>query len=160
MCIDPAKTYTATVTTDAGAFTVELLDDKAPKTVNNFVYLARNKFYEGVTFHRVIPGFMIQGGDPEGTGAGGPGYEFDDELPQTGDYTVGSVAMANAGPNTNGSQFFIVTGDAGVSLPPAYSLFGTVTQGMETVTAIEADGSAAGAPTKVHTIRSVQIAEK
>ncbi|MCD2264067.1 peptidylprolyl isomerase [Dietzia aurantiaca] len=160
MCLTPGVDYSAVITTDAGAVTVDLLEDKAPETVNNFVFLARNKFYEGVTFHRVIPGFMIQGGDPQGTGAGGPGYEFDDELPAAGEYEIGSMAMANAGPDTNGSQFFIVTGDSGVSLPPSYSLFGTVTEGMETVTSIESDGSPQGAPSTTHTIESVEIVER
>ena len=157
MCLTPGADYTAVITTDAGEVTVDLLEDKAPETVNNFVFLARNHFYDGITFHRVIPGFMIQGGDPQGTGAGGPGYDFDDELPAAGEYEIGSMAMANAGPN--GSQFFIVTGDAGVALPPSYSLFGIVTEGMETVTAIEDDGSAQGAPSTTHTIESVQIIE-
>ena len=159
MCLTPGADYTAVITTDAGEVTVDLLEDKAPETVNNFVFLARNHFYDGITFHRVIPGFMIQGGDPQGTGAGGPGYDFDDELPAAGEYEIGSMAMANAGPNTNGAQFFIVTGDAGVALPPSYSLFGIVTEGMETVTAIEDDGSAQGAPSTTHTIESVQIIE-
>jgi len=159
MCLTPGADYSAVITTDAGAVTVDLLEEKAPETVNNFVFLARNKFYEGVSFHRVIPGFMIQGGDPQGTGMGGPGYEFADELPAPGAYEIGSMAMANAGPNTNGSQFFIVTGDAGVSLPPQYSLFGQVTEGMEAVTAIEDDGSAQGAPSTTHTIESVEIVE-
>lgn len=161
MCIDPAKKYTATVTTDAGEFTIDLLADKAPKTVNNFVFLARNHFYDGITFHRVIKGFMAQGGDPEGTGSGGPGYEFDDELPKAGEYKVGSVAMANAGPNTNGSQFFVITGDSGVQLRPDYSLFGQVSQGMQTVQAIEADGSESdGPPARTHTITSVTVSEQ
>ncbi|MFX4286492.1 peptidylprolyl isomerase [Janibacter sp. G349] len=161
MCIDEAKTYTATMTTDAGEVTIELDAKQAPKTVNNFVVLARYKYYDGLTFHRVIKDFMAQGGDPSGDGSGGPGYEFDDELPQQGDYEIGSVAMANAGANTNGSQFFIITGDAGVQLPPSYSLFGKVTKGMDAVEKIEADGSAGdGAPAKVHTIESVTIAEK
>ena len=151
MCLTPGADYTAVITTDAGEVTVDLLEDKAPETVNNFVFLARNHFYDGITFHRVIPGFMIQGGDPQGTGAGGPGYDFDDELPAAGEYEIG--------PDTNGSQFFIVTGDAGVALPPSYSLFGIVTEGMETVTAIEDDGSAQGAPSTTHTIESVQIIE-
>lgn len=160
MCIDPAKTYTADVTTDAGQFTITLDAAQAPQTVNNFVFLSRYHYYDGVTFHRVIQGFMAQGGDPEGTGRGGPGYTFADELPEAGQYQVGSVAMANAGPNTNGSQFFIVTGDAGVGLPPQYSLFGQVTEGMDTVTAIEADGSQMdGPPATVHTIESVTINE-
>ena len=159
MCLTPGVDYTAVITTDAGTVTVDLLEDKAPETVNNFVFLARNHYYDGITFHRVIPGFMIQGGDPQGTGSGGPGYQFSDELPDAGEYEIGSVAMANAGPDTNGSQFFIVTGDAGVSLPPDYSLFGAVTEGMETVTAIETDGSAQGTPSTTHTIESVEIIE-
>lgn len=159
MCLTEGVDYSAVITTDAGAVTVDLLEEKAPETVNNFVFLARNKFYEGVTFHRVIPGFMIQGGDPEGTGSGGPGYAFADELPAAGEYEIGSMAMANAGPSTNGSQFFIVTGDAGVSLPPDYSLFGTVTEGMAAVTAIEDDGSPQGRPQTTHTIESVEIVE-
>lgn len=161
MCIDPTKTYTATMTTDAGPVTIELLANKAPKTVNNFVFLARNHYYDGIGFHRVIQGFMAQGGDPEGTGMGGPGYTFEDELPKQGDYQVGSVAMANAGPNTNGSQFFIVAGEAGVQLPPQYSLFSKVTSGMDAVRKIEADGSAGdGPPAKVHKITKVTITQK
>ncbi len=104
-----------------------------PKTVNNFVFLALHHYYDGVIFHRVIDGFMCQGGDPTGTGRGGPGYKFEDELPKAGQYELGSVAMANAGPNTNGSQFFIVSGPSGVRLPPQYSLFGQVVKGMEVV---------------------------
>jgi len=159
MCLTPGVDYSAVITTDAGTVTVDLLEEKAPETVNNFVFLARHNYYDGITFHRVIPGFMIQGGDPQGTGSGGPGYEFDDELPASGEYEIGSVAMANAGPDTNGSQFFIVTGDSGVSLPPDYSLFGTVTEGMEAVTAIESDGSPQGRPQTTHTIESVEIVE-
>ena len=161
MCIDAAKSYTAEFTTDAGKFTVALDAAKAPKTVNNFVFLARHQFYDGTVFHRVIKGFMNQGGDPEGTGRGGPGYEIEDELPAEGEYEVGSIATANAGPNTVGSQFFIITGDAGVALPAKYSLFGKVTDGMDVVHAIEADGSDMDVPpTKVHTIESVRITEK
>ncbi|MGN0099450.1 MAG: peptidylprolyl isomerase [Dietzia sp.] len=159
MCLTPGVDYSAVITTDAGTVTVDLLEEKAPETVNNFVFLARHNYYDGITFHRVIPGFMIQGGDPQGTGSGGPGYEFADELPAEGEYEIGSMAMANAGPDTNGSQFFIVTGDAGVSLPPDYSLFGTVTEGMEAVSAIEADGSSQGRPQTTHTIESVEIVE-
>lgn len=123
MCIDTAKEYSAEFATDAGNFTVALDAEKAPQTVNNFVFLARNKFYDGVVFHRVIKGFMNQGGDPEGTGMGGPGYTIPDEFPEAGEYEIGSIAMANTGqPNSGGSQFFIITGDAGVALPPQYTL--------------------------------------
>lgn len=160
MCIDPAKKYTATVTTDIGPFTIALDPTKAPKTVNNFVVLARNHFYDGIIFHRVIPGFMNQTGDPQGTGQGGPGYEFADELPKASEYQLGSVAMANAGPNTNGSQFFLITGANGVALPPRYSLFGQVTSGMDVLHAIEKDGSADGTPTKVHSMKTVTITEQ
>ncbi|NYG36766.1 peptidylprolyl isomerase [Janibacter alkaliphilus] len=160
MCIDTAKTYTATMTTDEGEVTIALDDEAAPQTVNNFVVLCRYHFYDGLTFHRVIQGFMAQGGDPAGTGAGGPGYNFADELPDEG-YEVGSVAMANAGPNTNGSQFFIVLGDdAAEQLDPSYSLFGEVTGGMDALQAIEKDGSdGEGRPSEVHTIEKVTITE-
>ena len=131
MCIDPAARYTATIDTTLGTLVVALDAAAAPRTVNNFVFLARYRYYDGVIFHRIIEGFMCQGGDPDGTGRGGPGYRFDDELPAPGKYQVGSVAMANAGPNTNGSQFFIVSGPSGVRLPPLYSLFGQVVKGME-----------------------------
>ena len=106
---------------------------KAPKTVNNFVFLALHHYYDGVIFHRIINGFMCQGGDPTGTGRGGPGYRFEDELPKPREYQIGSVAMANAGPHTNGSQFFIVSGPSGVGLPPQYSLFGQVVKGLDIV---------------------------
>lgn len=133
MGIDPEKRYTATMTTSLGELVIALDAIKAPKTVNNFVFLALNHYYDGVIFHRIINGFMCQGGDPTGTGRGGPGYRFDDELPKPGQYQIGSVAMANAGPNTNGSQFFIVSGPSGVGLPPQYSLFGQVVKGLEIV---------------------------
>src|SRR5271165_4957322 len=126
MCIDPGKRYTAELVTSLGSVTIALDPVAAPNTVNNFVVLARFHYFEGVVFHRIIRGFMCQGGDPTGTGRGGPGYKFADELPKPGRYEVGSVAMANAGPNTNGSQFFIVSGASGVGLPPQYSLFGKV----------------------------------
>ncbi len=138
MCIDPSKRYTAEMTTSLGTLTIALDPVAAPQTVNNFVVLARYHFFDGLVFHRVIRGFMCQGGDPEGTGRGGPGYRFADELPRPGRYEVGSVAMANAGPNTNGSQFFIVSGASGVGLPPQYSLFGKVVKGLDVVAAMEA----------------------
>ena len=136
MCIDPTRTYTAIVTTSLGEFTIELDPAIAPETVNNFVFLSRYHYYDGIIFHRVIADFMFQGGDPDGDGSGGPGYEFDDELPSAGDYQRYSLAMANAGPDTNGSQFFIITGDDGTALPPDYSLFGQVASGTEVVDAI------------------------
>jgi len=131
--IDPSKRYTATIDTSLGELVVALDAAGAPKTVNNFVFLALQHYYDGVVFHRIIKGFMCQGGDPTGTGRGGPGYKFEDELPKPGRYEVGSVAMANAGPNTNGSQFFIVSGTSGVGLPPLYSLFGKVVKGLDIV---------------------------
>jgi len=133
MCIDAAKSYTAEVETNMGSFKLQLDAAKAPKTVNNFVFLARYHYYDGLTFHRIIKDFMIQGGDPEGTGTGGPGYQFADELPQSGEYQKYSVAMANAGANTNGSQFFVITGDQGVALPPSYSLFGKAIDGTDVI---------------------------
>jgi cyclophilin family peptidyl-prolyl cis-trans isomerase len=135
--IDPSKRYTATLDTTLGTIVIALDAVRAPKTVNNFVFLALHHYYDGVVFHRIINGFMCQGGDPTGTGRGGPGYRFEDELPKAGQYQLGSVAMANAGPNTNGSQFFIVSGPSGVGLPPQYSLFGQVVKGMEVVDAMQ-----------------------
>ena len=127
----------ATLHTSHGAISIELFDDDAPKTVDNFVKLARDGFYDGVIFHRVIPDFMIQGGDPTGTGSGGPGYQFEDEF---NDRKVvrGALAMANAGPNTNGSQFFIVTTEAASWLDGKHTVFGSVTDGMDVVDAISA----------------------
>ena len=160
MCIDPARRYTAEMATSKGTMTIALDASSAPRTVNNFVVLARYHYYDGTTFHRIIPGFMVQGGDPEGSGRGGPGYRFEDELPRPGRYEVGSIAMANSGPDTNGSQFFIVSGPSGVALPPQYSLFGKVVKGIEVVSAIEAVGSpGAGTPREQVTIDSVTITE-
>jgi len=159
MSIDNSKRYTATMQTSKGEMTIALDAVAAPRTVNSFVFLARNGYYDGIIFHRIIPGFMAQGGDPTGTGRGGPGYQFADELPPPGRYEIGSVAMANAGPNTNGSQFFIVSGQDGVRLPPSYSLFGKVVSGLETITALDAVGSRSGSPTERVTIDSVTITE-
>jgi len=162
LCVAVAKTYTAEMQTSKGTMTIALDVRNATKTVNNFVVLARYKYYDGLAFHRIIPGFVIQGGDPLQNGGGGPGYEFEDELPKAGSYKVGSLAMANSGANTNGSQFFIITGDAGVSLPPQYSLFGQVTQGLEVVEAIEEvgiPGAEAGKPSEVVKILTVNIKE-
>ncbi len=160
ICIDLAKSYKAHFKTTHGDFSVELDAKKAPLTVNNFVFLARYHYYDDVIFHRIIPGFVVQGGDPKGTGMGGPGYRFRDELPNKGEYEVGSLAMANAGPNTNGSQFFIITGASGVGLPPLYSLFGKVYEGLEVVKAIEAAGTSSGSPKERCAMVSVTITEE
>ena len=159
MVIDPAKRYTATMVTTKGTIVIALDPIAAPRTVNNFVFLARYHYFDGIVFHRIIPGFVIQGGDPEGTGTGGPGYRFADELPKPGRYQIGSLAMANAGPNTNGSQFFIITGRDGASLPPNYSLFGAVVTGGEVVQAIDAVGTRSGNPTERVLMESVTIEE-
>ena len=137
MCIDAAKSYTAVMETSMGTMTIALDAISAPLTVNNFVVLARYHYYDGVIFHRIIEGFVCQGGDPTGTGRGGPGYRFADELPKPGRYELGSLAMANAGPNTNGSQFFIISGPHGRRLPPQYSLFGKVVKGLDVVDAMQ-----------------------
>ncbi len=164
MTIDPAKTYTATVKTDVGTFAIALDAKDAPKTVNNFVFLAQHQFFDCVTFHRVIPAFVDQTGDPTGTGSGGPGYTIPDELPAKASnaadqYPLGSVAMANTGqPNTGGSQWFIVAGAEGESLSNTYSLFGQVTSGMNVVEKINAQGSSSGSPPDViHRMLKVTI---
>ncbi len=154
MVIDPKKHYTATFKTDQGDFVVELFADKAPRTVNNFVFLAREGFYDGVTFHRVIRDFMAQGGDPTGTGTGGPGYRFADEFhPDLKHNGPGILSMANAGPNTNGSQFFI-TYRATPHLDNKHAVFGKVIEGMDVVNSIpERDPARARQPgTKIQTI--------
>jgi cyclophilin family peptidyl-prolyl cis-trans isomerase len=133
MGIDPSKHYTATIKTTKGTMKAELYANEAPLTVNNFVFLARNGFFNGIKFHRIISGFMVQTGDPRGDGTGGPGYEFKDERVTRG-YTRGTLAMANSGPNTNGSQFFIVHKD--YRLPKNYTIFGKLTEGFETLDAI------------------------
>jgi cyclophilin family peptidyl-prolyl cis-trans isomerase len=133
MVIDPAKTYTATIETSAGTLTADLFASEVPRTVNNFVFLANEGFYSGVIFHRTISGFMIQGGDPTGTGTGGPGYRFDDE-PVSRQYLRGTLAMANSGPNTNGSQFFVMHAD--YPLPPNYTIFGKLSAGEDIIDAI------------------------
>ena len=164
-CLEAGKTYTAVVTTNKGEFTIVLDQAKAPLTTNNFVTLARYKYFDNTQCHRAILDFVVQCGDPTATGSGGPGYSFADELPQAGEYKLGSIAMANSGPNTNGSQFFIITGDQGVTLPPSYTLFGQVTNGLDnTVPALNAasnpDPAANGVPTlETITIVSVVITE-
>jgi cyclophilin family peptidyl-prolyl cis-trans isomerase len=164
--IDKTKQYHALVETSLGAFKIELLASESPRTVNNFVFLARQKFYDGVIFHRIIKSFMIQGGDPSGTGCGGPGYQFVDELPVKHSYEVGMVAMANSGPNTNGSQFFICTGADSKFLDrqPNYTQFGKVVEGLDIVQKIAAVpvAFASGEMSKPQTppvIKSISISE-
>ena len=167
MCIDPAKTYKAVVETDIGEFTITFDAKQSPKTVNNFVFLARNRYYDGTTFHRVIPDFVDQGGSPDGTGGGGPGYQFEDEIPEGYKYKIGDIAMANSGPHTNGSQFFLVVSQNGADQLLAavggvakYSPFGNITEGLDVVKEINEDGSAAGTPTTLHRIVKITITEE
>ena len=165
MVIDTEKTYTATIRTSKGDITARLFADESPNTVNNFVFLARDGFYDGAIFHRVIPNFMIQGGDPVGLeqgrpGTGGPGYKFADELDasRSRGYRMGTLAMANSGPNTNGSQFFIMHVDYG--LPPNYSVFGKTTDGQQVVDAIAAvETDRSDRPVEDVVIETVEITE-
>src|SRR5271156_5316321 len=159
MLIDTTLRYVATMVTSHGTMVIALDPLAAPRAVNSFVFLARYHYYDGVVFHRVIPGFVLQGGDPTGTGTGGPGYKFADELPAAGKYQIGSLAMANSGPNTNGSQFFVISGRDGVGLPPSYSLFGAVGSGGDVVGKIDALGTRSGQPKERVVIESVTIAE-
>lgn len=167
MVIDPAKTYTATIETNRGNIVIQLAASSAPVTVNNFVCLSRAGYYDVTIFHRIIQGFMVQGGDPTGTGTGGPGYQINDELPQgETPYVRGTIAMANAGPNTNGSQFFIVHQDQPVNFPKSYSIFGQVTGGIEvldTLTAIPVADNGRGEvsrPLATVGIKTITIAEQ
>lgn len=155
--IDLDTTYIAKLETNHGDIEIEFDPVRAPLAVNNFVHLARDGFYDGVIFHRVVPGFVIQGGDPTGTGRGGPGYKFRDELEGDGSYSRGTVAMANAGPNTNGSQFFICLDDVG--LPHQYTIFGHVTSGMDAVDAITAVPRRGEKPVEDAVVNSVTITE-
>ena len=163
MSIDQNKQYTATIKTNFGDIVVQLFSKDAPITVNNFVFLARQGFYDGVKFHRVVKDFVIQGGDPTGTGTGGPGYRFADEK-VTRDYIAGTLAMANAGPNTNGSQFFITLAD--LDLPKNYTIFGIVTSGFNIVEEIgnvpvtRAPSGEVSLPTVDVRINSITIEEK
>jgi cyclophilin family peptidyl-prolyl cis-trans isomerase len=165
MCIDAAKSYTATLETTEGDIVIELDDAAAPQTVNNFVVLARYHFYDNVPFHRIIPGFMDQAGDPVGPqpGTGGPGYTIPDELPTADEpYPTGTIAMANTGqPGSGGSQWFITVEGGGDQLAPTYAAFGRVVEGQDVVDEINQHGDAAtnGQPTKVITITTITIAE-
>jgi cyclophilin family peptidyl-prolyl cis-trans isomerase len=162
MAIDAAKKYQAIMATNKGVITFDLFPGETPNTVNSFVFLSREGFYNGVIFHRIISGFMLQGGDPTGTGTGGPGYKFADEK-FTRDYIPGTLAMANSGPNTNGSQFFIMHGN--VALPKQYTIFGQATDGLDVVNAIAATPTTMSpsgeqsTPTEEIRIESVEITE-
>jgi len=160
MVIDAGKRYVATMDTSHGTMVFALNPLAAPKTVNSFVFLARYHYFDGIVFHRIIPGFVLQGGDPTGTGTGGPGYKVADELPEAGKYQVGSLAMANAGPDTNGSQFFVISGPDGVRLPPLYSLFGEAVSGLDVVEKVNGVGTRSGAPKERVVIERVTIEEK
>ena len=149
MTIDTDTMYEVTISTPKGTIVADLDPRLAPNSVNHFVSLARDGFYDGLTFHRVVPDFVVQGGDPQGTGTGGPGYKWADE-PVLGEYTLGAFAMANAGPDTNGSQFFICIADCRTKLQPLYNLFGHVTSGIEVAQAIGVGD----------TMDSVTVAEK
>jgi cyclophilin family peptidyl-prolyl cis-trans isomerase len=158
LSIDLSTTYQAVIHTSEGDITVEFYPADAPQTVNNFLFLARDGFYDDVIFHRVIPGFMVQGGDPTGTGSGGPGYKFRDETHSKTSYKRGTLAMANSGPNTNGSQFFIMHADYG--LPNQYTIFGEVTEGLDIVDAIAAAPTGAqDRPNVPVKITSIDISE-
>ena len=164
LILDPTKVYFASIRTNHGDMLVELFAADASRTVNNFVFLSREGFYEDGCFHRVIKDFMIQGGCPEGTGRGGPGYRFQDE-PVTRPYVKGTLAMANAGPNTNGSQFFVVHG-ANVGLPPNYTIFGMLVEGEDTLNTLADSpvGPGAGgersAPSEPLLIHNIEIVER
>ena len=159
MCLADDVTYSAVVTTNFGEYTIEFDAEAAPMTVNNFVVLARYRYFDDTRCHRIIPDFVVQCGDPTASGTGGPGYRFADELPEAGAYEIGSVAMANSGPDTNGSQFFVISGPDGAALPPNFSLFGTVVDGLDVIAELDAVGSPGGEPVQPVVINSVEIVE-
>jgi cyclophilin family peptidyl-prolyl cis-trans isomerase len=170
-CIDPAKKYTATMVTNQGTMVFELFADRAPVTVNSFVNLIRAKYYDGIYFHRVVPQFVLQAGDPGAlapddllsAGSGGPGYQFIDEVPEAGEYKIGSLAMANSGSDTNGSQFFVISGAGGTQLPPQYSLFGGLTADPANLVTLQAIGALAvtdGPPSAPVVIESMTVTEQ
>jgi cyclophilin family peptidyl-prolyl cis-trans isomerase len=161
-CLKDGKAYVVTLTTDQGTLHITMRPDIAPVTVNSFVNLARFHYFDGTTCHRAIAGFVVQCGDPTASGSGGPGYSFQDELDKIEPYKIGSIAMANSGPNTNGSQFFIITGPQGAALPPQYNLFGQVADAdLGVVAALDKLGNPAdGPPLKPINITSVTVEEK
>jgi cyclophilin family peptidyl-prolyl cis-trans isomerase len=160
LTIDKSKTYTVSMKTSCGTIELKLFPKEAPLAVNSFVFLAKKHFYDGLTFHRVVANFVIQGGDPKATGEGGPGYTFKDELNNDLKYELGTLAMANSGADTNGSQFFIVAGSDGTSLPKNYTIFGKVTKGMDVVQKIDALPTVGGKDPKTQdkTLATVYIA--
>lgn len=165
-CVDPKAAYRAVISTSEGEFTIELDQQRAPLTTDNFVFLARKGFYNGLTFHRVVPGFIVQGGDPKANGTGGPGYTIPDEISPNARFQIGTVAMANSGPNQNGSQFFVVTGKNGENIPNTSTVFARVVKGTKTLEAIDAlgvqptpDGQEL-APQRPITITSIEITAK
>jgi cyclophilin family peptidyl-prolyl cis-trans isomerase len=160
-CLEAGATYEAVVTTNQGEFTILLDPDSAPVAANNFVFLARNRYFDDTICHRIIPNFVVQCGDPTGTGTGGPGYTIVDEPPAPGEYEIGSIAMAKtAAPDSGGSQFFVITGTDGAALPPEYSLFGQVTDGFDTaVGAMAAAGTPSGEPSQPVEIQSIRIVQ-
>jgi cyclophilin family peptidyl-prolyl cis-trans isomerase len=162
-CLEPGAVYDAVVTTNKGEFTITLDPASAPVAANNFVFLARNQYFDSTICHRIIPNFVVQCGDPTGTGTGGPGYTIVDEPPAAGQYQVGSVAMAKTlNPNSAGSQFFLITGSDGAALPPDYALFGSITAGLDdTVAAMAAAGTPGdGVPSEPIEIQSVRIVQR
>jgi cyclophilin family peptidyl-prolyl cis-trans isomerase len=161
MCLEPGTSYEAIVTTNKGEFTIALDPEAAPVAANNFVFLARNQYFDDTVCHRIIPDFVVQCGDPTATGTGGPGYTIVDEPPDAGQYQIGSIAMAKtAAPDSAGSQFFIITGPNGAALPPEYALFGQVVDGLDgTVAAMAAAGTPDGAPTEPIEIQSIRIVQ-
>lgn len=158
-CLDPDAVYEAVVSTNKGGFTIALDPETAPVAADNFVFLARNRYFDDTVCHRIIPDFVVQCGDPTATGTGGPGYTIVDEPPAAGQYRIGSIAMAKTpAPDSAGSQFFIITGADGAALPPEYALFGHVVDGLETtVEAMAAAGTPDGTPSEPIEIRSVRI---
>ena len=160
-CLDAGASYEAVVTTNQGEFTIAIDPESAPVAANNFVFLARNQYFDDTVCHRIIPDFVVQCGDPTATGTGGPGYTIVDEPPAPGQYQLGSIAMAKTqAPDSAGSQFFIITGSEGAALPPLYALFGQVTDGFDTtVAAMAAAGSPSGTPTEPVEIESIRIVE-